>query len=102
MTHSERNLHRMISEGRGVFYSIANRDLGRCHDGALVRVTRYLWTGTAILTKNCVHTHDPRLRRYGMDGTTGQGDRRIKYSREQCNKCEIGDAMDERPQRPST
>lgn len=27
--------------------------------------------------------HDPRLSRYETEGTTGQGDSRIKYSREQ-------------------
>lgn len=47
---SERNLHGLISEGRGGADSNRERDLGRCDGGALEGETSYLWGGTSVLT----------------------------------------------------
>lgn len=80
---SARNLDRAISEGRGALDPIAgSRALSRQD------AEGELWEGTTVLTQNCVHTPDPRLRRYGIDGTTGQGDSSRKYGREQCIQTE--------------
>jgi len=61
----------MISEGRGALYLIVGEDLGRYHDQAFNRARRYLWKGATISDIKLRTHNSPRLRRYGMDGTTG-------------------------------